>query len=185
MMRHVVVDNVSKLLFCQLKSRYGEIGARPKNAKKHVRPASSSADMLPKTDDRSDMYYDNRCRQNPCVSFLSHKIIFIITKNTNSSRNKFGVRLGRVRFTQRAEKDRIELVGARAKPLPTAVEFRWFYRAGEIIAPLDRRSRRLRWSCTPRRRWWSADRHSTGQRLHPCPARASRRGRPRRGCAPD
>lgn len=124
--------------------------------------------MLPKTDDRSDMYYDNRCRQNPCVSFLSHKIKFIITKNTNSSRNKFGVRLGRVRFTQRAAKDRIELVGARAKPLPTAVEFRWFYRAGEIIAPLDRRSRRLRWSCTPRRRWWSAGLPSREQDRRPC-----------------
>lgn len=155
------------------------------DAKKHVRPASSSADMLPKTDDRSDMYYDNRCRQNPCVSFLSHKIKFIITKNTNSSRNKFGVRLGRVRFTQRAAKDRIELVGARAKPLPTAVEFRWFYRAGEIIAPLDRRSRRLRWSCTPRRRWWSAGLPSREQDRRPCPVPDCRRGQKCRDSAPD
>ena len=82
------------------------------DAKKHVRPASSSADMLPITDDRSDMYYDNRCRQNPCVSFLSHKIRFIITKIPHSSRNKFGFRLERVWFTQRAAESRTEQVGA-------------------------------------------------------------------------
>ena len=96
-----------------------------------------------------------------------------------------GVRLGRVRFTQRAAKDRIELVGARAKPLPTAVEFRWFYRAGEIIAPLDRRSRRLRWSCTPRRRWWSAGLPSREQDRRPCPVPDCRRGQKCRDSAPD
>ena len=68
--------------------------------------------MLPKTDDRSDVYYDNRCRRNPFVSFLSHKIRFIITKITNSSRNKFGFRLERVWFTQRAAESRTEQVGA-------------------------------------------------------------------------
>ena len=73
MMRHVVVDNVSKLLFCQLKSRYGEIGARPKDAKKHVRPASRSADMLSKTDDRQNVYWDGHCRPNPFASLLSCK----------------------------------------------------------------------------------------------------------------
>ena len=60
----------------------------PEDAKKHVRPVSSSADMLPKTDDRSNTYYDNRCRQNPFASFLSHKIRFIIAKKTISSRSK-------------------------------------------------------------------------------------------------
>lgn len=154
------------------------------DAKKHVRPASSSADMLPKTDDRSDMYYDNRCRQNPCVSFPSHKIRFIITKILNSSRNKFGFRLEHVWFTQRAAESRTELVGAEPLSLPTAVDFRWFYGAGETVTPPDRRSRRLQWSCTPRRRWWSAGLPSRGQDRRPFPAPDCRRGQKRRGSAP-
>ena len=62
------------------------MAAPSKDAKKHVRPASRSADMLPKTNDRSDVYYDNRCRRNPFVSAPSFEIRFIITKIRSSSR---------------------------------------------------------------------------------------------------
>ena len=72
-MIQVVVDNVCKLLFCHLKLGIKVfLDALAKDAKKHVRPASRSADMLQKTDDRSDVYYGSHCRQNPRVSFLSN-----------------------------------------------------------------------------------------------------------------
>ena len=51
------------------------------DAKKHVRPASRSADMLSKPDDRSSVYYGSRCRQNPWISFLSGKIYIYYTRN--------------------------------------------------------------------------------------------------------